>query len=129
VCDDVLMSLADHQTLRMLDGRYVLERTPSGVAASDGEVLAIVRGPDGGARMRRQDAADAGTGWTALWNGDQAHPPDATGMLAAIVAPLAAGNVPVWVAASFDGDLVLVPTDRMSDAAELLRQAGHRIID
>jgi hypothetical protein len=43
------------------------------------------------------------------------YPPDATGMLAAIVAPLADGNVPVWVAASFDGDLVLhgsgVPAD------------------
>lgn len=33
-------------------------------------------------------------------------------MLAAIVVPLAAGNVPVWVAASFDGDLVLVPLTR-----------------
>jgi hypothetical protein len=30
--------------------------------------------------------------WVALWNGDEAHPPDATGLLAAIVSPLAAGN-------------------------------------
>ncbi|HZC53439.1 MAG TPA: hypothetical protein VE441_13205 [Mycobacterium sp.] len=99
------MSVADHQTLRVLGGRYVLERTGERTGsdvdvARDGEVLAVVRGPDGGACMRRRDAAD--DAWVALWNGDAAHPPDATGMLAAIVAPLAAGKVPVWVAASFE---------------------------
>jgi hypothetical protein len=127
VCDDVLVSVADHQTLRVLEGRYVLERAVSDVeVARDGEVLAVVRGPDGGACMRRQDAAD--DAWVALWNGDEAHPPDATGMLAAIVAPLAAGNVPVWVAASFDGDIVLIPVDQVDEASELLRRAGHRVI-
>ena len=127
VCDDPLVSVADHQTLRVLEGRYVLERAESDAeVARDGEVLAVVRGPDGGACMRRQDAAD--DAWVALWNGDEAHPPDATGMLAAIVAPLAAGNVPVWVAASFDGDIVLIPIDRLDEAAELLRRAGHRVI-
>jgi hypothetical protein len=48
-------------------------------------------------------------------------------MVAAIVGPLAAGNVPVWVAASFDGDLVLIPADRLTAAAELLRGAGQRV--
>jgi hypothetical protein len=121
------MSVADHQTLRVLQGRYVLERGVSdGEDAGDGEVLAVVHGPDGGACMRRDDAAD--DAWVALWNGDEAHPPDATGMLAAIVAPLAAGNVPVWVAASFDGDLVLIPADHVDGASELLRRAGHQVI-
>ncbi len=111
----------------MLEGRYVLERLIPGVEVGrDGEVLAVVHGPDGGACMRRRDAAD--DAWVALWNGDVAHPPDATGMLAAIVAPLAAGNVPVWVAASFDGDIVLIPVDQVEEAAELLRRAGHRVI-
>jgi hypothetical protein len=44
------------------------------------------------------------------------------------VAPLAAGNVPVWVAASFDGDIVLIPVDQVDEASELLRRAGHRVI-
>lgn len=124
------MSGADNQTLRVLDGRYVLERVPSGSAvetACDGEVLAVVHGPDGGARMRRDDAAE--DAWVALWNGDEAHPPDATGMLAAIVAPLAAGGVPVWVAASFDGDIVLIPENRFDKAVKLLRGAGHHMND
>lgn len=111
----------------MLEGRYVLERAvPEVEVARDGEVLAVVCGPDGGACMRRQDAADGA--WVALWNGDEAHPPDATGMLAAIVTPLAVGNVPVWVAASFDGDIVLIPVDQVDEASELLRRAGHRMI-
>src|SRR3954462_2069922 len=127
VCDDAPVSDADHQTLRVLEGRYVLERAvPDVDAAGDDEVLAVVHGPDGGACMRRQDAAD--DAWVALWNGDEAHPPDATGMLAAIVAPLAAGNVPVWVAASFDGDIVLIPVDRLDEASDLLRLDGHRVI-
>jgi hypothetical protein len=122
--EDAPVSTADQQTLRVLDGRYVLER---GVAGDAGEVLAVVHGPDGGARMRRRDeAADA---WVALWNGDAAHPPEATGMLAAIVSPLAAGAVPVWAVASYDGDLVLVPADRLTEAADLLRAAGHRVLD
>ncbi|MHA3704581.1 ACT domain-containing protein [Jatrophihabitans sp. YIM 134969] len=114
---------ADHQTLRVLPGRYVLERLEPGPAPTD--VLAAVHGPDGGARMRRRDDAD--DAWIAFWNGDEAHPPDATGMCAAVVGPLAAGRVPVWVAASFDGDLVLVPADRFEVASELLRRAGHRV--
>jgi len=126
LCDDALVPVADHQTLRVLEGRYVLERAIPDADARDGEVLAVVRGPDGGACMRRQDAAD--DAWVALWNGDEAHPPDAPGMLAAIVAPLAAGNVPVWVAASFDGDIVMIPVDRVDEAFELLRRAGHQVL-
>jgi uncharacterized protein len=76
--------------------------------------------------MRRQDA-DEDARW-ALWNGDEAHPPNATGMLAAIVAPLAAGNVPVRVAASYDGDIVLIPVDRVDEASELLRRVGHQVV-
>ena len=117
---------SEHQTLRLLEGHYVLERGASEVdVAGDGEVLAVVRGPDGGACMRRRDGAE--DAWVALWNGDAAHPPDATGMLAAVVAPLAAGNVSVWVAASFDGDIVLIPRDRADEAFQLLRRAGHHV--
>ena len=123
------MAAADHQTLRLLEGRYVLERLTPDVDARDDRVLAVVRGPDGGACMRHEDEDGGEDAWVALWNGDAAHPPDATGMCAAIVAPLAAGGVPVWVAASYDGDLVLVPADRLDAASALLRRAGHDVID
>jgi hypothetical protein len=35
--------------------------------------------------------------------------------------------MPVWVAASFDGDIVMIPVDRVDEALELLRRAGHRV--
>ena len=75
--------------------------------------------------MRRDDTAE--DAWACLWNGDDAHDPDAPGMLSAIVAPLAAGGLPVWTAASYDGDLILVPADRLAEAVDVLREAGHHL--
>jgi hypothetical protein len=125
-CNDLTMSVAGHQTLRVLDGYYVLDR-PADVTEviPRADVLAVVFGPDGSTVMRRDDTGkDA---WSALWNGDEAHDVQATGMLSAIVAPLAAGGVPVWVVSSYDGDLVLVPSDRLDEASELLQTAGHQV--
>jgi hypothetical protein len=110
------------QTLRILEGRYVLEQAKE-QATSEGELLALVFGPDGRTTVRRDDGAQ--DAWIALWNGDEAHDPQSTGMLSAIVAPLAAGGLPVWVASSFDGDLVLVPAQRLDEAVTVLRDAGH----
>jgi hypothetical protein len=118
---------ARRQNLRVLDGRFALERvTDVPAAAADPGLLALVLGPDGGAAMRRDDTAE--DAWAALWNGDDAHDPNATGMLSAIVAPLAAGELPVWTAASYDGDLILVPADRLEEAADVLRRAGHHVV-
>ena len=116
--------MAGHQTLRVLDGSYVLDR-PADVTEviPRADVLAVVFGPDGSTVMRRDDTGE--DAWSALWNGDEAHDVQATGMLSAIVAPLAAGGVPVWVVSSYDGDLVLVPTDRLDEASEVLQAAGQ----
>ena len=122
----ISMPAARSQNLRVLEGRFVLARVSDVRAvALEPDLLALVLGPDGGAAMRRDDTAkDA---WVALWNGDDAHDPDATGMLSALVAPLAAGALPVWTAASYDGDLVLVPAGRLEEAVDVLRRAGHQV--
>src|SRR6476646_1833126 len=117
---------ADGQTLRVLEGRFVLEQTRDPDRDGDeGNLLALVFGPDGRTRVRRDDIAEEA--WIALWNGDQAHDPQSTGMLSAIVSPLAQGGLPVWVASSFDGDLVLVPADRLGQAVGVVREAGHPV--
>jgi hypothetical protein len=85
----------------------------------------VVFGPDGCTVMRRDDTGP--DPWSALWNGDAAHEVEATGMLSAIVAPLAAGGLPVWVASAYDGDVVLVPARQLDEAAQILRAAGHQI--
>jgi hypothetical protein len=120
------MPAARTQNLRVLEGRFVLERVSDvRKVAPESGLLALVLGPDGGAAMRRDDTAE--DGWAALWNGDDAHDPEATGMLSAIVAPLAASELPVWTAASYDGDLVLVPAGRLAEAVDVLRRVGHRV--
>jgi hypothetical protein len=117
---------AAHQNLRVLPGRFALTRVGDpGAVTVDADLLALVLGPDGGAVMRRDDGAE--DAWVALWNGDDAHDPEATGMLSAVVAPLAAAAVPVWTAASYDGDVVLVPADRLEHALDALRRAGHHV--
>jgi hypothetical protein len=120
------MSGASHQSLRVLDGSYVLDRRAEITeVVPRADVLAVVFGPDGPTVMRRDDTGESA--WSALWNGDEAHDVQATGMLSAIVAPLAAGGVPVWVVSSYDGDLVLVPSDRLDEASEVLQAAGHQV--
>jgi hypothetical protein len=86
-CNDLTMSVASHQTLRVLDGSYVLDR-PADVSEliPRADVLAVVFGPDGSTVMRRDDTGE--DAWSALWNGDEAHDLQATGMLSAIVAPV-----------------------------------------
>jgi hypothetical protein len=122
----ISMPTAQPQNLRVLQGRFVLARVSDmRTVAFDADLLALVLGPDGSAAMRRDDTAE--DAWVALWNGDDAHDPDATGMLSAIVAPLAAGELPVWTAASYDGDLVLVPAGRLAEAVDVLRRAGHQV--
>lgn len=127
VCDDEAVSVDRGQKLRVLDGRFVVEHaTDRREVASDAELLVLVFGPDGCTGVRRDDTAE--DAWVALWNGDEPHDLEATGMLSAIVAPLAAGGVPVWVASSFDGDLILVPVGRLDEAVGALHQAGHQVI-
>lgn len=50
-------------------------------------------------------------------------------MLSAIIVPLAATEISVWTAASYDGDLVLVlvPAGRLKEAIDVLRQARHQV--
>ena len=119
------MPAARPQNLRVLEGRFVLARvTDMGTVAFDADLLALVLGPDGRAAMRRDDTAE--DAWVALWNGDDAPSPSPTRRACSV--PLwhrsPAGELPVWTAASYDGDLVLDPgRSRLEEAVDVLRRA------
>lgn len=49
------------------------------------------------------------------------------GIVAALVGPLAAANVSVFVISTFDTDYLLVKDQALSHAIETLRRAGHRV--
>lgn len=50
-----------------------------------------------------------------------------TGVLAALVAPLAAAGVSIFVVATFDTDYLFVKSDQFTEACEALEAAGHTI--
>jgi hypothetical protein len=49
-----------------------------------------------------------------------------TGILASLVAPLAAGRVNVFALSTFDTDHLLIPAVRLDEALAVLSAAGHR---
>lgn len=54
-------------------------------------------------------------------------PFELTGILAAVLVPLAAGDVPIFALSTYDTDWVLVPAARLDAAVAALRAAGHTI--
>ena len=116
------------QALRLVPGRFVVEHLPAAVAPPNGWI-AQVRAPEGLTVVREvveHEAAGADL-WRALYGGDSAHGLDLPGMLAALLEPLAAAAVPVFVASTFHADLVLVPEHAAERAVAALRAAGHSV--
>jgi len=78
-----------------------------------------------------QDAVPPGVpcepGWCAL---AVAGPLDfgLTGILASIATPLAEAGISIFAISTFDTDYVLVKAERLDDAVEALRRAGHRFL-
>jgi uncharacterized protein len=54
-------------------------------------------------------------------------PFSATGIVAALVAPLAEARIPVFVVATFDTDYLLVPGSRVDEASDALVRVGHDV--
>jgi uncharacterized protein len=98
----------------------------------DAALHAVVRTPaeltvvcDAG---RVPDGVRAARGWRAI---AVVGPLDLalTGVLAALLEPLARAGVAIFAVSTFDTDHVLVRADRLHDALAALRAAGHRIED
>ena len=123
------MTSAVPQRLRILSGDFVVEHLAGDVQVPDGEWLALARAPEGLTIVRpARPEDDEGTErWSAFYGGDTAHGLDAPGLLAALLTPLAADGVPVFVASTFHADLVLVPAAKVSTALAALQSAGHVI--
>lgn len=50
-----------------------------------------------------------------------------TGILASIATPLADAGISIFSISTFDTDYVLLKQDKLAEAIDCLRQAGHRV--
>ncbi|MFF1404379.1 ACT domain-containing protein [Streptomyces sp. NPDC058294] len=117
--------------LLTLPALFRIEHVSGGARPADDDWYAVVRAPEGLTVVREvtadADASGEEEHWSGLY-GDDPHGLDLPGMLAAVVGPLGAAGIPVFVTSTYHSDLVLVPTNRYDDAADALRSAGHEVV-
>ncbi|MGW6206802.1 ACT domain-containing protein [Streptomyces sp. NPDC055089] len=121
------------QHLRVLPSEFTVEQLPAGQLLPDGSWYVLHRAPEGLTVREMPPAPTAEPGapgapqhWTGLY-GETSHGLDLPGMLAAVLGPLVAAGVPVFVSSSYLSDLVLVPRERRAEACSVLREAGHTV--
>lgn len=122
--------------LEHLSGRYSICRLDPGaqlpglIGQSRGRLVAATRTPEELSIVCPEELAPPGAKVSADWaalrvKGTISH--DVTGVLAAIVAPLAAAELPIFAISSFDTDYVLVPAVHLSEVVGVLADAGHAV--
>lgn len=120
--------------LSLLPGRYSICQLAAGAELpawiQDGEFISITRTSTELSLVCREESVPAGVrcepGWRVLrLEGPFAF--DQTGILLAVLAPLAQAGVSVFALSTFDTDYVLVKEDLLERARPALAAAGHRL--
>ncbi|XRQ03945.1 ACT domain-containing protein [Actinomadura welshii] len=114
------------QRLHVVPGRFTVEHLPHATFPEDDDWVALVRAPEGLTVIRDVPEFAEAERWAGFY-GDNARGLRVPGTPAEIVGPLAEADIPVFVASTYHADLVLVPDHRLKEAAEALRDAGHRV--
>ncbi|CKH75535.1 ACT domain-containing protein [Mycolicibacterium smegmatis] len=109
--------------LVLLSGVFRIDHVADETVVDGDDWVAQVRAPEGLTVIRKADSDER---WVGLY-GDDAHDLDVTGMLAAVVGPLADADISVFVASTFHSDLVLVPEAQKATAVSVLEAAGHTV--
>ncbi|MGV9415528.1 ACT domain-containing protein [Nocardia sp. NPDC003693] len=116
------------QRLRIVPSQFAVEHLPNSTFPEDDEWIALVRAPEGLTVIRECPPWVDAERWKGFYS-DGGHAVDTPGMLASLITPLAESQIPVFVASTYHADLVLVPEQRLTEAADVLRAAGHRLPD
>ncbi|MEW9533846.1 ACT domain-containing protein [Microbispora sp. NPDC049125] len=121
------MNSSAARRLGVVPSVFAIEHLPQATFPEDDEWVALVRAPEGLTVVRETWPTGSGERWIGLYGGGSGHRQDVPGMLTAILGPLADASIPVFVASTFHGDLVLVPEPRAKEAVTALEEAGHRV--
>ncbi|SCL15602.1 ACT domain-containing protein [Micromonospora inyonensis] len=126
--------------IALLPGEYAVCRLTAGAALppglwSDlgtGQVVSVSWAADGVSVICPVDRMPGGLPVETAWRCLRVVGPlgsVVTGMLAALVGPLAEARVDAVAFSTYDTDHLLVPAVRLVEATAALREAGHRIAD
>jgi hypothetical protein len=128
--------LAAHQLrYSVLPGRYAVCRLAPDAAvpewATRSKWFSITRTANELSIVGEQERVPEGvlseSGWACL-RLEGPFPFELTGVLAAVLNPLAAAGIGIFAVSTFDTDCILIKADRIESAEEALRQAGHQRI-
>lgn len=116
-----LFLLADELSVWKLPASAPLPQVPFFAAIRTGDELTLVT-----QEAHAPNSVPCERCWRAL---KVAGPLDfsLTGVIAALAAPLAEANIPIFVLSTFDTDYVLVKKGCITDAVTVLQAAGHTI--
>lgn len=97
---------------------------------TEGTFTSITRTPDELSIVCDETAVPTGvqaaSGWRLL-SIEGPIPFETTGVASALIAPLSAAGVSVFLVATFDTDYLLLRADTFEHSLELLREAGHEV--
>jgi len=122
---DLVLLPDDYAVCRLNPG----EAVPDGLNAGDG-VVSVTWSATEISIICRSDQAPAGGVVNTPWRCFRVNGPvnlALTGILAALVNPLAEARVNIFAFSTHDTDYVLVPSVRLDEAIAALDSAGHRI--
>ncbi|RMI29476.1 ACT domain-containing protein [Nocardia stercoris] len=95
----------------------------------DDEWIALVRAPEGLTVVREVPPWAEADSWVGFYAGAGAPDRFGSAALAALVGPLGEAGIPTFVASTHHADLVLVPHHSGVAASDILRAAGHTVVD
>ena len=120
-------------TLKVLPADYVIWQLPSNAPTPtiDASTLTVViRTADELSGVCEVDYVPVGATVDADWRCLQFVGPfdlTLTGIMVRVATPLAQAGVPIFTLATYNTDYILVPSARLADACDAIRQAGHVI--
>jgi hypothetical protein len=127
--------MAARVKLRVLDGAYGVARLQASDAipawADGGGFVSISRTDDELSIVCREDRIPRDVRSDAGWSCLKLQGPfafDETGIVLSVIEPLSTNEIGIFVVSTFDGDHLLVKSNDLEKALDLLANAGHSLI-
>jgi uncharacterized protein len=131
------MPTQKHQLpFRRLLGRFAVCRLPAVASLPDwglaGSFASVTRTAEEVSIVCAEENVPAEVRAERGWTGFKLEGPFAfsqTGILAAFIGPLAESGIAIFAVSTFDTDFVFVKEESVQAALDVLRRAGHRLIE